>query len=291
MNSKPINSRVHFIRPVLLSISALLIVLIPLNIHVLARANTPEATPKATSVPTSSEPLLTTTSATPTATTKPALNAKESAFCTVIANKSGNLNNSISGELTRLENKYEFNKENQLAKEKILQDNLAAARGNLDAARAKQILKLEEKARTEVQLQALNNFETAVKTAVTARREAVDLARTNFQTGAKQLIAARQAEVKQTITNRQNALAAALKKAQDSCLAGVNPREIRAAYQAELKSIQTQYQAAHQVVTRFSTEFEALKTTRRAAYQEAEAVFKTTVNKAKEDLKAVLESK
>jgi hypothetical protein len=78
----------------------------------------------------------------------------------------------------------------------------------------------------------------------------------------------------------------AFDKAKADCAAGVEPRAVRDALRASLKSAQDQFQSDRQNFDRLRDDLETLRQTRRDAVKAAIDGFKATAEQARKDLKA-----
>ena len=165
---------------------------------------------------------------------------------------------------------------------------MTAARIAADAERQKNFAKLEGKATTDAQKQAVHDFETAVLAAVTARRAAVDAANTAYKQAALAAITQRQTQLKTAATSYKTAVANAVVAAKASCAAGTAPATVRTTFQVALKTARTNLQAALQNANKVRPNLDAPKAARKAAIAQADATFKAAIAQALVALKAAL---
>ena len=145
--------------------------------------------------------------------------------------------------------------------------------------------KLEERAKTEAQKQAVAAFRTAVMSAIDARRTAVKVALDAFHSGVKSILEVRKTAIEKAFADRVAAFKAAAEKAKSDCLAGIAPKTVRTAFTSSLKSAQGQFATARRVSDDFKKTLEKLKTDKKAAFEKAHSDFKVAIEKAKADLK------
>lgn len=163
---------------------------------------------------------------------------------------------------------------------------LAEKRAEWDAKRAEIFAKLEDKAETDEQKQAVAVFVGAVQEAVAVRRAAVDAAVQDFREGLAEAIAARQATVNGITGAFRASTEEALAKASSDCEAGTAPATVRENFRVELKAARDKFASDKGEVDKLKTSREALVTARREAIKQAVDTFKATLEQARAALKA-----
>lgn len=163
---------------------------------------------------------------------------------------------------------------------------LTEKRAKWDANRDEHFAKLEEKAQTDVQKQALLAFRETVTAAISARRAAIDTANQNFREGVQDAIASRKSAVDTATTTFRNSLKAAFDKANSDCQAGVDPRTVRENLGTDLKAARDKFASDRQEIEKLKTPMETLINTRKEAIKKAIDDFKAAIEKAKTDFKA-----
>lgn len=166
---------------------------------------------------------------------------------------------------------------------------LSDYRNTRDDNREAQYAKLEAKATTDAQKQAVASFKATVEAAVVTRKAAVDSAISALGQSVDQSIDARRAAVT-TVTNEfKNAKSAAIEKAKADCAAGVAPQTIRETFRASMKVAQDKFKSDYQAIEKLKGSFESVRAIRKQAVEKAIADFKTTMEKARADLKAAFQ--
>lgn len=162
---------------------------------------------------------------------------------------------------------------------------LANLRSNWDGNRDAQFKKLEEKATTDAQKQAVADFEAAVKAAITARRTAFDAAITTFREGVKKLISDRAEGVSASFTAFSDATKAAYETAKTDCASGKDPATIRTTLRNSIAAARTKFHSEKTSAPKVGGNIQILIDARRAAINKAMTDFKTAMEKARADLK------
>lgn len=200
-----------------------------------------------------------------------------------------------------LSNKYKQNLDEQIAKlqERInnetqkIQTNRQTFDNELDNKRIKWGInrkdiydKIDNKAVTDVQKQALAAFKTAVEAAVTARENAVDAARTAYRQGVERFISQRKSDVLQTFNNFKSAIESAIQQVKNNCTAGISsPAYIRQIYQQNMNAARTARTTALQGIDKLGPKIKELAQIRNAAVQQALQTYRSALKTAIANLK------
>ncbi len=159
-------------------------------------------------------------------------------------------------------------------------------RSTRDDNREDQYAKLESKATTDVQKQAIARFKTTVESAVTARKTAVDSALSALQESVKQSIDTRRTAVTAVKNEFITAKSSAIEKAKADCAAGVDPKTIRENFRTGMKVAQEKLKTDHQAIAKIKTSVESVRETKKQSVEKAISDFKAIMEKARTDLKA-----
>ena len=164
---------------------------------------------------------------------------------------------------------------------------LEEKRGKWDENRAEHFAKLEEKAQTDEQKQAVLVFVKAIEEAIKARRLAIDKAIEDFRRAVEEAKAARKTAVDGAVSNYKNAVKTAFEKAKTDCgQEGVDTETIRENLRIDLKTARENFIKERQEIEKLKTQMEGLIIAKREAIKKAIDEFKTALDQAKEDLKA-----
>jgi len=162
---------------------------------------------------------------------------------------------------------------------------LAEKRTKWDENRNEHFAKLQEKAQTDVQKQAVLTFIQAVNEAVVARRLAIDTAITNFRQAMEQTRISRQTAIGAAKNTLRNSVSTILDKEKNECVSDTNAVAIRQNLKNELVAAKEKYQSDYQEIEKISTTIDQLITIRKAAIEKAIQDFKVAVEKARNDFK------
>jgi len=217
-------------------------------------------------------------------------NQKGKAICTTISNLASKYDQRVSDRETKLEEKRTeiTDRINNLWAERDAK--LAEKRTKWDTNREEHFAKLEEKAVTDGQKQALLVFRQAVTTAITSRRAAIDEAIKNFRQGVEQAKINRKAKVDTLNNTFRNSVKAAFEKAKTDCDAGVDIATIRENFREEVKAAKDKFESDRKDLEKLQTSMETLITTRREAIKKAIDDFKLAMEKAESDFKVAFSS-
>jgi hypothetical protein len=209
-------------------------------------------------------------------------------FCAQIDTITSNIDQRMADRTAKL-NTARANVKSQLSAKKTARDTkLAQSRAKWDQNRTEQYAKLESKAATDVQKQALVSFKTSVNTAISTRRAAVDSASLAYRQGLAAALNARMSAVDAAMTTFKNAEAQAVAKAKADCAAGVKSADVRTAFRASMKAAQDTFQNSRKAIDNVKPTIDALQKTRNDAVKKAISDFESAMDKARRDLKAAL---
>jgi hypothetical protein len=159
-------------------------------------------------------------------------------------------------------------------------------RQKADTARQQDFTKLQAKATTSTEQQAVQAYETAVNNAVNTRRAAYDAARQTFRAGVEAAISGRQNTVTGQYSTFEAAVNTAIQNAQASCASNPsNGQEIRTTLEAALKSARESFQGDRKSDSTVGSQVQQLITTRDAAFKSADQAFQNSMTSAAQALK------
>jgi hypothetical protein len=144
---------------------------------------------------------------------------------------------------------------------------------------------LEERASTSEQKQALVGFKEAVKEAIASRQAAVDGAISQFRTDLDKLIADRKTAIEATKTVYINAYNVAVQNAEQACVGGSDPLQIKEALRTALKAAKDKFNSDRRAIEKL--DLKSLVEVRQQAFKEALEYFKKAMEEARADLRAV----
>ena len=209
-------------------------------------------------------------------------------FCQRYTEVTGSVGTDLTKNFNDLQSKFQQRGDKIKTDFKSVFDTQTTNRTKADDALKAKFASLEAKASTDVQKQAVKNFETAVQAAVTARRAAVDAANATFRQGLLDANSTRVATLKQAATDYRAAVQAALAAAKASCAAGADSQTVRNTLKSALDAAKAKLDAARDAAGKGDANLDALKSTRKAAVDRANADFRTAIKAALDKLKSVL---
>ena len=148
------------------------------------------------------------------------------------------LANTIMKDITQRETRYavsEVQKQNQLTETLTKRDSAKIeARATWDHSHDELFANLRERAKTKVELAAVNKFQDQVNAAVGKRRTAIDQALETFRTGVDSTLTGRKSGVEEAIKTFRASADAALTDAKASCASGTESKQVRESYVSSL---------------------------------------------------------
>ena len=161
-----------------------------------------------------------------------------------------------------------------------------ANREKWDDNREEQFGKLEEKAQTDAQKQAVAQFKSTMTAAISTRRAAVDVAIQTFRQGLQQAINDRKTATDTTVSTYKSTINLAIDKAKSDCASGVDTKTVRTNLIQSLKTAREQFNTARQNIEKLSESVETLVAARKQAVEKAHDDFKKAAEQARIQLKA-----
>ncbi len=165
---------------------------------------------------------------------------------------------------------------------------LSAKRDEAAEHREAQFAGMEDKATTTAQKAAVAAFKTAVNSAITTRKAAVDAAISTFRSGVDGAITTRKAAIQTTRTTFKAAIEKAIEQAKADCAAGKDGKVVHETMRASIAAAQAKFVAYIKAIEKPKVDRESLITARKAAIDKAMADFKAAMDKARADLKKAL---
>lgn len=207
-------------------------------------------------------------------------------FCGRFAETTGNITEKMSGVRTKID-ELRGNREATMEDRRDTRDeNLNGIRSTQDARRVEWYAKLESRATTDTQKDAVREFEKTVDSAVEVRRDAVDAAILAFRSGVDSLVSGKKNSAETAAETFQGAVDAAVSRARADCEAGKDPETIRNTFRASLKGAKTQLSTSRKSVEGIGSQVDALAKVRNESIRKAVQAFDASLASATEKLKA-----
>ncbi len=205
-------------------------------------------------------------------------------FCAKISTLAQKLEERVANNQSKLD-KVRTERDHSLNTKKS--DSQAKVVENRSKNDEKQALRYEAtlgKAATGTQKIALAAFKTTLDQAITLRRQAVDAAQAAFQSSTKKVVADRKAQIDLALTTYKAAVITAKNKAAADC-ATVDAKIVKTNLETALKTAQIAFKNARTEAMKVGPEVKGFTETRKTAVTLAVTTFKTTMDKAIQDLK------
>ncbi len=210
---------------------------------------------------------------------------KQSQFCNLIGKWTDKVDQNITQRQTKIYDK-QIERLQKLDQRRENRDTkLEQFRQEWETMWEKHFLKLDEKASTSAEKQALVEFKETVKEAIASRQAAVDAAISKYRADLDKMVADRKTAAENARITYLTAYQAAIDKAKADCAqAGADPAKIRQELQTALKAAKDKYQS--DVKTIEKTEVKPLVEARQQAFKEALDYFKKAMEAARVKLRA-----
>src|SRR3989344_3113862 len=210
----------------------------------------------------------------------------EKGFCARLGGLSGQIDQNITGRLSKLGDKRSETEKNLESRVTDRDKQLADNRANWDENRNRQYAGLEAQANPDTQKQAVAEFKLTVEAAITTRKAAIDAAIQAFRTGVKNDLDARKSSVDAAIKTFTDAGKAAFEKARTDCASDVAPATVRATLQASLKAAKEKLASDIKIIEKKKDATKPLIEARKTAIEKAIQDFKNAMEAARTALKA-----
>lgn len=207
-------------------------------------------------------------------------------FCARISGISSKIDQRMANRDAKLEQKREQISNRIEIRRQERNAKLEQKRAKWDVNRVEHFAKLEEKAQTDEQKQAVITFTKAVSEAIAVRRAAIDTAIQEFREGVTEAKASRKASTDELVSDFRDAIKAAVEKAEADCESGIDPKTVRENLRNDLKEARENFVSAKQGIEKLGTQMALLITTKKEAIKKAIEDFKEALEQAKDDLKA-----
>jgi len=212
--------------------------------------------------------------------------AKTSVFCKSLDSKSASLLTRIDALTAKLTSAWNKRDQNFTSKWQEIDKNVATKRSQADSLRFNDYAKIEAKAKTDTQVQAVRAYENSINSAIGNRRASYDTARQTFRTGVKSAIEGRRSTVTTQLSTYQNSVNSAIKEAKGVCDSSTKTSAvIKQSLQSSLKLAQTTYKISRSNDSSVNDQIKLLANARDVSFRLADQVFQTSASAASGALK------
>ncbi len=206
----------------------------------------------------------------------------------------------IEGIISRIEQRASRREENFLNAQENKENNLETRQNNTnndiekrraerDELRNDYYEKLEAKASSDAQKEAVENFQAAIEAAVTERRAAIDTAVEIFRQAVEEAISERKSSVTNLVSELESTEKAAAEKAKSACEEGADSKEVLQVFRSDLQAARDNFKNNRNEIEKVGDAVKILSETKNQSIKEAIESFESAVEIAKEDLKEAFE--
>ena len=203
-------------------------------------------------------------------------------FCDTIASKGAELLSKFDSLSAKLAQAWEKRDQTLSTKWQDITKEVTDKRSQADAKRFDDYAKLEARAKTTTQTEAVRVYEDSVNTAISVRRKSYDVARQTFRDGVKSVIEERRNTVNGELNLYRNSITQATEIAQSSCSDAKNAKSVvRQTFKDSLKKAQSVFKAARSDDSKVKDKIKPLIDTRKLSYEVADQAFQSSMQMAK----------
>lgn len=214
-----------------------------------------------------------------------AAGAKTSPFCNNLSTTTNGITTKISDLQGKVSQAWSTQDQKLASDAQSVDQKVAAARQKADSERSADFTKLEAKATTGTQKQAVQDYETAVNNAVATRRAAYDAARQTFRDGVKSAVDSRRSTVSGQASTFEDSVNSAIATAQASCSSDPGAgAAARTAFVSSLKTARQTFNGSRKDDTKIGQQVSQLAATRNAAFKAADQAFQNSLKTARQAL-------
>lgn len=216
---------------------------------------------------------------------------KTSPFCTNLSTDISNINSRMTSLESKVSQAWTQQDQKLMAEAQTVDQKVAADRQAADTQRQADFTKLEAKATTGSEQQAVQTYETTVNNAVSTRRAAYDAARQTFRSGLAADVTSRHSTVTDQSDTFQVSVNAAISTAQASCASDPSGgAAARTAFVASLKSAREAFEGDRSGDQKVKQQAQQLAATRDATFRSADQAFKASMQTARQTLDKAFKS-
>lgn len=215
----------------------------------------------------------------------PATTPSEKGFCNVVVQHGAQIDQRLTQRKDRVTQRRTERKDRIAERHTLRDQKRQDTRAKADARWLELSTKLQEKATTDEQKQAVVQFKLDVQSAVDTRRVAVDGAVSGFRASMDKAIADYKAVIDLAVADFKASVKAATDQAKADCAAGVASKTVRSTFQNSLKAAREEWKRDRESATKLRTSVEPVIAARKAAIQKAHQDFKTAMTAARAKLK------
>ena len=196
------------------------------------------------------------------------------------------------GILEQLKNVKTFRSKKlaELSVKELKENNaLLAERSEQDSRNVSLVEKIEAKATTSIQKEALATFKTELKEITDLRRQQVETAVANYRLGYRRVLENYNANTINIIKAFEESIASSTAKAKADCARGVSSGTVRQDFKTALQESSKDVRDSQKVLDKTTVRMETLLSDQKAALKKADEKYKKDIKTATANLKAVFQ--
>lgn len=202
-------------------------------------------------------------------------------FCANLATETAKVTEKMTSLSEKLSQAWTTQDTQVASKLKQIDTDVTARREQAETNLNSNFAKLEAKAITDAQKQAVQDYETVIKTAVSIRRAAYDTARQTFRDAVKEQVALRRSIVLGQQDTFKSSVDSAIIAAKATCLDDGTSSTARTTYQTAMKAARDAFQNSRTEDNSIKNRVQEFATTRNSTFESANQAFKASLESAK----------
>ena len=225
------------------------------------------------------------------ATTTPKL-TKTSPFCTNLPSRASAITDKVTAQVGKVNQTWTLQNQKQVADYQKFDQTISANRLKVDNERNTDFSKLEARATTPAQQQAVQTYVATVKSNVATRRSAYDTARGTFRSAVIAALSTRRTSVTSQLDSFQSSVNGAIGSAEASCTADpTSSTTVRQSLVTSLKTARESFKTDRAGDLTVTSQIKQLAATRTASFKTADQTFKSSMTTARQTLQTAFGKK
>jgi Na+-translocating ferredoxin:NAD+ oxidoreductase RNF subunit RnfB len=197
-------------------------------------------------------------------------------FCSKFSDTEADITKRLGEQQTKVTGYLDEHKDTLKENRDVRDADLDGNRDKADQRREEWYARLEDKADSDTEKDAVVVFKQTIESAVDTRREAVDTAIEAFRKGVDDAIAGRKSSMQSTRDDFKTAVETAIAKVKTDCDNGEKTATIRSSFKASLKAAREKLSTDKKDVDKVGKQVKALAEVRRVAVKKALDQFEVT---------------
>lgn len=206
-------------------------------------------------------------------------------FCSKFSDQAEKIVSKLGEQETKVTGYLGEHKDNLVENREARDAELRSKREKADQNRQEWYARLEARADTDAEKDAVVKFKQTIETAVDVRQEAVDAAIEAFRKGVDDAVAGRKSSIESVRDSFKSKVESAVAQVKKDCENGETTATIRSNFKESLKAARESLKTDKKDVDKVGAQVKALAEARKKSIESAITTFKTTLSTAIADLK------